>query len=165
MKASGVALCLAAFAFAFAEGRPSPPCVFGYCMGAKMYADADDVNSDGLLVVYRERSGDDEDGVYVMWAPKAGVCAVSAVYGMAQNGGEARRLMMLLAEEYQEKVALGEPTLQTDFLVMWMQPSYGVQAFSVHVDGVAVRGRARTHNVHVSFLFANHDACKEEMAL
>ena len=146
MKASCIAfLCVAAVALG--EGREAP-CQYGYCMGQKMYADADGVNpADGLLITLRERSA--EESVMVYWAPKAGVCAVAGLHSSSHPFTMMRVFTAMYAE------AKGEPTLQTDRLAMWMEPAYGVNLMGV---GVTKEGK-----VIVSFRFANFDACVEEM--
>ena len=140
-----VFLCLAAFAFG--EGR-EPPCAFGYCMGQAMKGEADAVNpSDGLLVTYSKADAD-SDGVYVHWAPIAGVCAVLVRFNSTSPFELAKRF----AADYAKKI--GEPTLRTESVTMWTQPARGIKLFGV---------TAGSDKVLLSFQFANHDACLEEV--
>ena len=134
------AMVLAGFACG-EETEGEPPCAFGYCMGQAMEGEPD--MDDGLLVTVVE---DDPtfDVLYVSWAPVAGVCAVT---GHAGEGAFAT-FAAIVTGKY------GEPTADAESIKIWTEPREGIDLISV----ASAAGKAV-----VIYIFANYDACVEEV--
>lgn len=130
------------------ETEGEPPCVFGYCMGQAMEDEPDFVNDNDCLLVTVVEDDPTFDRLYVVWAHIAGVCKVIGTKETDDTGTVFDTFAAIVTRKY------GEPATSVDEGKLWQQPRAGIENILV---------TSSETGVSVTYIFANHDACLEEM--